>query len=168
MALTGTAGSATADPLSLNNSVANSVSVVPQADMQAQRSGLPAKPVAGSVVTGTATCTHAGPSAVAAPSCTVSGLPAGATVTCAASPAPASLAVGASLTCSVALTAPLTGSVTVLATAASSAADRVPDNNNASQPVAVTRAACSGSGGHHGMCGHPARCATRCAARCAT
>jgi large repetitive protein len=137
VALTGTAGSATADPQPLNNSVASAASVVPQADMQAQLSGLPANPVAGSAVTGTATCTNAGPSAAAAPSCSISGLPAGAIVTCAPSPTPASLAVGASLTCSIAFTAPLTGSVTVLASAASSTADPVPGNNNASQPVAV-------------------------------
>lgn len=135
--LTGMAGSSTVDPVPANNSVTNAVAVVAQADMQARLSGLPANPVPGAVVTGTATCTNAGPSVASAPTCNVSGLPVGATVACLPSPLPATLAVGASLTCSISFSAPASGSVTVLVSAGSATADPVPGNNHASQPVAV-------------------------------
>jgi uncharacterized repeat protein (TIGR01451 family) len=136
--VTGTAGSATADPVPANNTAQASSSTVPQADVQAVLSGFPSTPAAGAAVTGTATCTNNGPSPAANPTCTVTGLPTGATVACTPNPAPNPLPVGQSVVCSVAFTAPASGSVTVVATAGSSTADPVAGNNRATLPLGVT------------------------------
>jgi uncharacterized repeat protein (TIGR01451 family) len=135
--ITGTAGSATADPVPANNTANATSNVAAQADMRATLSSFPSNPPAGSTVTGTATCTNAGPSAAATPTCVLTGLPAGATVTCTPNPVPNPLAVGAAITCSVSFQAPVTGTVNVTATAGSATPDPVPGNNAATAPLTV-------------------------------
>jgi large repetitive protein len=134
--ITGSAGSATADPQAGNNSAQQSSTVAPQADMQAVLAGLPTNPAAGAAVTGTATCTNNGPSVAAAPTCVVSGLPPGGTATCTGATDP--LAVGSSITCNLSFTAPASGAVNLVATAGSTTADPAPGNNRATAPVAVS------------------------------
>ena len=130
--------SSTYDPDALNNPSSGSVGVSPRSDMVAQVTGLPSSAPAGSTVTGTVTCTNAGPSIATNASCNVSTSPsAGVTVTCPAYPI--TLAVGASTSCSVSYTVPGGAPATfpVTANASSGNTDPVPGNNQSSQAVGV-------------------------------
>ncbi|KPF69967.1 hypothetical protein IP84_03580 [beta proteobacterium AAP99] len=126
---TATAGSSTADPVPGNNVANQPVSIEALADMQAAVSGFPGNAAAGSTVTGTVTCTNAGPSPAANASCGVSGTPPGATLSCAPSPVPNPLPVGQSITCSVSYVAAVTGGVNVTGVASSATPDPNPNNN---------------------------------------
>lgn len=131
------AGSLTQDSNPNNNVDTKLITISPRADMVATISGIPATAPAGSTVMGTISCANNGPSAAANATCTVAGLPPGATVVCLpATPLP-TLAVGAAITCEVSFVAPATGTVTVVATAASSTTDPDNTNNSAQTPVAV-------------------------------
>jgi large repetitive protein len=127
----GLAGSATADPVPGNNQTTVIVPVNPQADMVAAATGFPANTTAGSVVTGTITCTNNGPSPAVGATCTVGGTPPGATINCLPNSAPDPLVAGQSITCTVSYTAAADGAVAVTGRAGSSTADPNPANNTA-------------------------------------
>jgi hypothetical protein len=100
---------------------------------------LPATAVAGSVVTGSFTCTNNGPSSASAATCGISGLPAGAAVTCTPTiPTASPLASGSAIVCNVSYTAPATGPVTGVATAGSSTTDSNVANNTAPYSTAIS------------------------------
>ena len=103
---------------------------------------LPASAAAGSVVTGNFTCTNNGPSSAAAATCDISGLPAAATVTCTPTvPTAAPLASGSAVVCSVSYTAPVSGSVSGVATTGSSTTDSNAANNTAPFSTAISPSA---------------------------
>lgn len=132
------AGTSTADPVPNNNTAAKSLTISPQADLQATVSGFPASANAGTPVSGTVTCTNTGPSDAANVSCAVTGLPPGASVVCAPPSPVASLALNDKITCSVSFTAPASGTVNVRAAATTSTTDPVSANNTAGIDVSVT------------------------------
>ena len=136
-----TAGSSTPDSNPNNNTLPYEAVVTPVADMQATGTTLPSTVTAGQTVTGTITCTNAGPSAAANATCAIPGLPAGATTVCTpTSPTSTPLAQGGKLVCEVSYVAPASGTVTATITAGSTTADSNPNNNTlpytASQAVA--------------------------------
>lgn len=132
-----TAGTATSDPVAGNNTTVQTVTTSPLADMQAQLSGFPSNVSAGQTVTGTLTCTNAGPSDAAYPNCSISGAPLNATIVCNPNPAPNALAVGASMTCSISYVATAGGAVTLIGIAGSTTADPVATNDRASLSTGV-------------------------------
>lgn len=143
--ITTTASTSTPETSTANNTDTRALAPAPRSDMVATASGFAPNAPAGSTAGGTITCTNNGPSAAAAPSCAVSSLPLGATVSCLPSPAPNPLAVGASITCSVAYTVPASGGITVTGVAGSTTPDPNPANNSAqassqSAPLADLRA----------------------------
>ncbi|MET4576865.1 IPTL-CTERM sorting domain-containing protein [Ottowia thiooxydans] len=132
-----TAGSSTPDPVPTNNTQPYSATITPSADMQATGTTLPGTVTAGQTVTGTISCSNAGPSIAADATCTIPGLPAGATVVCTpSSPTLSPLPVFGVISCEVSYIAPTTGSIAATVTAASSTLDTVPSNNT--QPYSAT------------------------------
>ena len=137
-----TAGTTTTDTDPSNNTLPYGAAT-PVADMQATGTTLPSTVTAGQKVTGTITCTNAGPDAAAAATCAIPGLPAGATTVCTpASPTTAPLAAKASMTCNVSYVAPSTGTVNGTITAGTTTTDTDPSNNtlpyNATQTATAT------------------------------
>lgn len=119
-------------------SVSNTVTILDApADMAAALSGFPANANAGSVVTGTATCTNLGPGGAPGATCSFPTLPPGASVSCSPQP-PAALALNEAISCSISFVVPPTGSVGVEVDAASSVTDPAPANNSASTSIGVT------------------------------
>lgn len=111
------------------------LAVEPTADMQATSITLPATMTVGAPVSGSFSCTNAGPSEASAASCVISGLPAGATTSCTPSvPAASPLASGGSIACTVQFTPTTTGTIAALVTASSSTVDPVPANNTKAHP----------------------------------
>lgn len=111
------------------------LAVAPAADMQATSITLPTTMTVGAPVSGSFSCTNAGPSAATAASCVISGLPAGATTSCTPSvPTASSLASGGSIACTVQFTPTTTGTIAALVTASSSTVDPVPANNTKAHP----------------------------------
>ena len=97
------------------------LAVAPAADMQATSITLPLTMTVGAPVSGSFSCTNAGPSAATAASCVISGLPAGATTSCTPSvPTASPLASGGSIACTVQFTPTTTGTIAALVTASSS------------------------------------------------
>ena len=136
-----TAGTTTTDADPSNNTLPYSAAT-PVADMQATGTTLPSTVTAGQKVTGTITCTNAGPSDAAAATCAITGLPADATTVCTpATPTATPLVKGGTLVCTVGYTAPASGPVTATITAGTTTPDGVPSNNtlpyNATQTVAA-------------------------------
>ncbi|CAM3416843.1 hypothetical protein N5K37_15935 [Delftia tsuruhatensis] len=130
-----TAGSGTPDPMPANNTTSRSYSVGERADMQASAITLPATMTVGAPVSGSFSCTNAGPSEALAASCVISGLPAGATTSCTPSvPTASPLASGGSIACTVQFTPTTTGTIAALVTASSSTVDPVPANNTKAHP----------------------------------
>lgn len=115
----------------------NIVAGSPVADMTATLSGFPTSVAPGQPVTGTLTCTNAGPDPATSATCGATGLPSGASVTCTPNPVPNPLAVGATVSCAVSYTAPATP-VTLTGTAGASN-DSTPANNTAKETVAVSQ-----------------------------
>ncbi|MFG5775918.1 IPTL-CTERM sorting domain-containing protein [Comamonas sp. J-3] len=137
-----TAGSSTPDSNPNNNTLPYEAVVTPVADMQATGTTLPSTVTAGQTVTGTITCTNAGPSAAADATCAIPGLPAGATTVCnPASPTATPLGANTSMTCNVSYTAPSSGTVTGTITAGSSTKDAVPTNNTKPYSATMTESA---------------------------
>lgn len=111
------------------------LAVAPAADMQATSITLPATMTVGAPVSGSFSCTNAGPSEATAASCVISGLPAGATMSCTPSvPTASPLASGGSIACTVQFTPTTTGTIAALVTASSSTVDPVPANNTKAHP----------------------------------
>lgn len=111
------------------------LAVAPAADMQATSITLPLTMTVGAPVSGSFSCTNAGPSAATAASCVISGLPAGATTSCTPSvPTASPLASGGSIACTVQFTPTTTGTIAALVTASSSTVDPVPANNTKAHP----------------------------------
>ncbi len=111
------------------------LAVAPAADMQATSITLPLTMAVGAPVTGSFSCTNAGPSAATAASCVISGLPAGATTSCTPSvPTASPLASGGSIACTVQFTPTTTGTIAALVTASSSTVDPVAANNTKAHP----------------------------------
>ncbi|APE50910.1 hypothetical protein BO996_25395 [Delftia sp. HK171] len=111
------------------------LAVAPAADMQATSITLPTTMTVGVPVSGSFSCTNAGPSAATAASCVISGLPAGATTSCTPSvPTASPLASGGSIACTVQFTPTTTGTIAALVTASSSTVDPVPANNTKAHP----------------------------------
>ncbi|WP_278537513.1 hypothetical protein, partial [Delftia acidovorans] len=111
------------------------LAVAPAADMQATSITLPLTMAVGTPVSGSFSCTNAGPSAATAASCVISGLPAGATTSCTPSvPTASPLALGGSIACTVQFTPTTTGTIAALVTASSSTVDPVPANNTKAHP----------------------------------
>ncbi|KAA9177504.1 hypothetical protein F3K36_08870 [Delftia sp. BR1] len=111
------------------------LAVEPTADMQATSITLPTTMTVGAPVSGSFSCTNAGPSDATAASCVISGLPAGATTSCTPSvPAASPLASGGSIACTVQFTPTTTGTIAALVTASSSTVDPVPANNTRAHP----------------------------------
>ncbi len=111
------------------------LAVAPAADMQATSITLPTTMTVGAPVSGSFSCTNAGPSAATAASCVISGLPAGATTSCTPSvPTASPLASGGSIACTVQFTPTTTGTIAALVTASSSTVDPVPANNTKAHP----------------------------------
>ncbi len=111
------------------------LAVAPAADMQATSITLPLTMAVGAPVSGSFSCTNAGPSAATAASCVISGLPAGATTSCTPSvPTASPLASGGSIACTVQFTPTTTGTIAALVTASSSTVDPVPANNTKAHP----------------------------------
>lgn len=130
-----TASSSTADPMPVNNTMAFPFNPAELADMQAASLNLPASMTVGVPVSGSFSCTNAGPNPAVAASCSISGLPAGASVSCTPSvPMGAPLVSGASIACTVGFTPTAAGTLTALVTANSGMTDPVPANNTLSRP----------------------------------
>lgn len=111
------------------------LAVAPVADMQATSITLPTTMTVGVPVSGSFSCTNAGPSAATAASCVISGLPAGATTSCTPGvPTASPLASGGSIACTVQFTPTTTGTIAALVTASSSTVDPVPANNTKAHP----------------------------------
>ncbi|MBO0986679.1 hypothetical protein INR38_02320 [Delftia sp. SD018] len=111
------------------------LAVAPAADMQAASVDLPPSMTVGAPVSGSFSCTNAGPSAATAASCVISGLPAGATTSCTPGvPTASPLASGGSIACTVQFTPTTTGTIAALVTASSSTVDPVPANNTKAHP----------------------------------
>lgn len=111
------------------------LAVAPAADMQATSITLPTTMTVGAPVSGSFSCTNAGPSEATAASCVISGLPAGATTSCTPSvPTASPLASGGSIACTVQFTPTTTGTIAALVTASSSTVDPVPANNTKAHP----------------------------------
>lgn len=111
------------------------LAVAPAADMQATSITLPLTMTVGAPVSGSFSCTNAGPSEATAASCVISGLPAGATTSCTPSvPTASPLASGGSIGCTVQFTPTTTGTIAALVTASSSTVDPVPANNTKAHP----------------------------------
>ena len=111
------------------------LAVAPAADMQATSITLPLTMTVGAPVSGSFSCTNAGPSEATAASCVISGLPAGATTSCTPSvPTASPLASGGSIACTVQFTPTTTGTIAALVTASSSTVDPVPANNTKAHP----------------------------------
>lgn len=111
------------------------LAVEPTADMQASTITLPTTMTVGAPVSGSFSCTNAGPSEATAASCVISGLPAGATTSCTPSvPTASPLASGGSIACTVQFTPTTTGTIAALVTASSSTVDPVPANNTKAHP----------------------------------
>ena len=111
------------------------LAVAPAADMQATSITLPTTMTVGVPVSGSFSCTNAGPSAATAASCVISGLPAGATTSCTPGvPTASPLASGGSIACTVQFTPTTTGTIAALVTASSSTVDPVPANNTKAHP----------------------------------
>lgn len=111
------------------------LAVEPTADMQATSITLPLTMTVGAPVSGSFSCTNAGPSEATAASCVISGLPAGATTSCTPSvPTASPLASGGSIACTVQFTPTTTGTIAALVTASSSTVDPVPANNTKAHP----------------------------------
>ncbi len=111
------------------------LAVAPAADMQATSITLPLTMTVGAPVSGSFSCTNAGPSAATAASCVISGLPAGATTSCTPSvPTASPLASGGSIACTVQFTPTTTGTIAALVTASSSTVDPVAANNTKAHP----------------------------------
>lgn len=111
------------------------LAVEPTADMQATSITLPTTMTVGAPVSGSFSCTNAGPSEATAASCVISGLPAGATTSCTPSvPTASPLASGGSIACTVQFTPTTTGTIAALVTASSSTVDPVPANNTKAHP----------------------------------
>lgn len=111
------------------------LAVEPTADMQATSITLPLTMTVGAPVSGSFSCTNAGPSEATAASCVISGLPAGATTSCTPSvPMASPLASGGSIACTVQFTPTTTGTIAALVTASSSTVDPVPANNTKAHP----------------------------------
>lgn len=111
------------------------LAVAPAADMQATSITLPLTMTVGAPVSGSFSCTNAGPSAATAASCVISGLPAGATTSCTPGvPTASPLASGGSIACTVQFTPTTTGTIAALVTASSSTVDPVPANNTKAHP----------------------------------
>lgn len=111
------------------------LAVAPAADMQATSITLPTTMTVGAPVSGSFSCTNAGPSAATAASCVISGLPAGATTSCTPSvPTASPLASGGSIACTVQFTPTTTGTIAALVTASSSTVDPVAANNTKAHP----------------------------------
>ncbi|MCG3781959.1 hypothetical protein [Delftia acidovorans] len=111
------------------------LAVAPAADMQATSITLPTTMTVGVPVSGSFSCTNAGPSEATAASCVISGLPAGATTSCTPSvPTASPLASGGSIACTVQFTPTTTGTIAALVTASSSTVDPVPANNTKAHP----------------------------------
>ena len=111
------------------------LAVEPTADMQATSITLPTTMTVGAPVSGSFSCTNAGPSEATAASYVISGLPAGATTSCTPSvPTASPLASGGSIACTVQFTPTTTGTIAALVTASSSTVDPVPANNTKAHP----------------------------------
>lgn len=111
------------------------LAVAPAADMQATSITLPLTMTVGAPVSGSFSCTNAGPSEATAASCVISGLPAGATTSCTPSvPTASPLASGGSIGCTVQFAPTTTGTIAALVTASSSTVDPVPANNTKAHP----------------------------------
>ncbi len=111
------------------------LAVAPAADMQATSITLPLTMTVGAPVSGSFSCTNAGPSEATAASCVISGLPAGATTSCTPSvPTASPLASGGSIACTVQFTPTTTGTIAALVTASSSTVDPVAANNTKAHP----------------------------------
>ncbi len=111
------------------------LAVAPAADMQATSITLPTTMTVGAPVSGSFSCTNAGPSRATAASCVISGLPAGATTSCTPSvPTASPLASGGSIACTVQFTPTTTGTIAALVTASSSTVDPVAANNTKAHP----------------------------------
>lgn len=111
------------------------LAVAPAADMQATSITLPLTMTVGAPVSGSFSCTNAGPSEASAASCVISGLPVGATTSCTPSvPTASPLASGGSIACTVQFTPTTTGTIAALVTASSSTVDPVPANNTKAHP----------------------------------
>ena len=111
------------------------LAVEPTADMQASTITRPPTLTVGAPVSGSFSCTNAGPSEATAASCVISGLPAGATTSCTPSvPTASPLASGGSIACTVQFTPTTTGTIAALVTASSSTVDPVPANNTKAHP----------------------------------
>ena len=129
------ASSGTPDPVPANNTILRPYSPGERADMQATSITLPLTMTVGAPVSGSFSCTNAGPSAATAASCVISGLPAGATTSCTPSvPTASPLASGGSIACTVQFTPTTTGTIAALVTASSSTVDPVPANNTKAHP----------------------------------
>ena len=137
-----TASSGTPDPVAANNTTSRPYSPVERADMQATAVTLPMTMTVGVPVSGSFSCTNAGPNPAVAASCVISGLPAGATSSCTPSvPTASPLASGGSIACTVAFTPTSTGVITALVTASSNTVDPVPANNTKAHPFNPTEQA---------------------------
>ena len=129
------ASSGTPDPVPANNTILRPYSPGERADMQATSITLPLTMTVGVPVSGSFSCTNAGPSAATAASCVISGLPAGATTSCTPGvPTASPLASGGSIACTVQFTPTTTGTIAALVTASSSTVDPVPANNTKAHP----------------------------------
>jgi uncharacterized protein len=116
------AATANPSPIEAACDTATAIIVVRGADMVSRVNCTPAAPTAGSAVSCVATCTNNGPAVAANATCAISNaasLPGAPTASCPGSPA-ATLAVGASLSCTVSFTMPAATVVTVSAGAAAS------------------------------------------------
>jgi hypothetical protein len=130
-----TASSGTPDPVAANNTTSRPYNPVERADMQATAVTLPMTMTVGVPVSGSFSCTNAGPNPATAASCVISGLPAGATTSCTPGvPTGSPLASGGSIACTVDFTPTTTGVVTALVTASSNTVDPVPANNTRAHP----------------------------------
>ncbi|HOB66273.1 hypothetical protein [Ottowia sp.] len=125
---------------SANEGAAFSFNIVPLSDMTVMLSGFPAQASPGDVVTGTLTCTNAGPGDAVNATCGVdmTKLPAGATLTCNPTSPQATLPAGATISCTVSYVTPATP-VTVAANT-SAGNEHTTTNNTASVTVGVTPA----------------------------
>ena len=111
----------------------------PTSDMAVNLTGFPAASGPGATVTGTITCVNGGLNAATNATCGATGLPAGAMVTCIPTSPQATLAVGASIACSVSFTAPISGTVSFTANT-NADNDSNAANNSASGSVKVVDA----------------------------
>jgi uncharacterized repeat protein (TIGR01451 family) len=136
-----TASSGTPDPEPANNTMAHPYNPAELADMQATVPTLPATATVGVPVTGSFTCTNAGPNAAAFANCSIAGLPAGATTSCTPTvPTGTPLASGASIACTVNFTPATQGSLTATVTATSGTNDPDASNNTRSRDLNVVAA----------------------------